>query len=58
MAGNTSGALFGKIKALHAAFPYFLVKGALKIGKSKLMAKVLQEILLARPLGSKSLLQK
>ncbi|SCV71000.1 BQ2448_3762 [Microbotryum intermedium] len=56
--GEASGPIFTKLKALHAAFPYFLVKQAFKIGRSKTMAKYLQDILLARPFGSKSLLQK
>ncbi|KAL8293572.1 hypothetical protein RQP46_000273 [Phenoliferia psychrophenolica] len=56
--GNSSSALFSKLKSLHASFPYFLVRQAFKISKSKLMAKVLQDILLARPFGTKSLLQK
>ncbi|KDE07818.1 hypothetical protein MVLG_01913 [Microbotryum lychnidis-dioicae p1A1 Lamole] len=55
---EASGPIFTKLKALHAAFPYFLVKQAFKIGRSKTMAKYLQDILLARPFGSKSLLQK
>ncbi|KAM0748676.1 hypothetical protein T439DRAFT_69984 [Meredithblackwellia eburnea MCA 4105] len=58
VASNTSGIIFGKLKALHAAFPYFLVRQAFRLSKSKHMAKVLQDILLARPFGSKSLLQK
>ena len=58
VAGESSGVLFGKLKALHAAFPYWLVRQAFKIGRAKTMAKYLQDILLARPFGSKSLLQK
>lgn len=58
MGGDSSSAIFSKLKALHAAFPYFLVRQAFKVGRSRTMAKYLQDILLARPFGSKSLLQK
>ncbi|SCZ97985.1 BZ3500_MvSof-1268-A1-R1_Chr3-3g06501 [Microbotryum saponariae] len=56
--GEASGPIFTKLKVLHAAFPYFLVKQAFKIGRFKTMSKYLQDILLARPFRSKSLLQK
>lgn len=56
--GESAPRLFRKLKALHAAFPYFLVRQAFKFGGSSTMAKYLQDILLFRPFGSKSLLQK
>jgi len=57
VAGPGSGATFRKLKQLHEAFPYFLVRQAFKFG-SATMAKMLQDLLLARPFGKKSLLQK
>lgn len=58
LGGESSGVIFGKLKALHSAFPYFLVRQAFKISRSRTMSRYLQDILLARPFGSKSLLQK
>ncbi|GAA6016304.1 hypothetical protein JCM11491_006809 [Sporobolomyces phaffii] len=58
VSGPSSGATFAKVKSLHAAFPYFLVRQALRLGGSKLMARALQDILVSRPFGGKSLLQK
>ncbi|KAM0791448.1 hypothetical protein ACM66B_005903 [Microbotryomycetes sp. NB124-2] len=58
VADDSSATTFAKLKALHSAFPYWLVRQAFKIGRAKTMAKYLQDILLARPFGSKSLLQK
>ncbi|KAK4056755.1 hypothetical protein OIO90_002307 [Microbotryomycetes sp. JL221] len=58
VASESSGTTFAKLRALHQAFPYWLVRQAFKIGRAKTMAKYLQDILLARPFGSKSLLQK
>ncbi|BGP16492.1 hypothetical protein JCM10213_001171 [Rhodosporidiobolus nylandii] len=58
IASESSGSTFSKLKSLHAAFPYFLVKQALRIKGSSLMARALQDILLSRPFGGKSLLQK
>jgi hypothetical protein len=58
VASDSSARVFAKFKALHAAFPYFLVRQAFKLGRSRTMAKYLQDILLSRPFGSKSLLQK
>ncbi|GAA6028229.1 hypothetical protein JCM8097_006928 [Rhodosporidiobolus ruineniae] len=58
VAGESSGSTFAKLKSLHAAFPYFLVKQALRIKASGLMSRALQDILLSRPFGGKSLLQK
>ncbi|GAA98308.1 uncharacterized protein L969DRAFT_46989 [Mixia osmundae IAM 14324] len=56
--GEHSAALFTKVKGLHAAFPWFLVRQAFKIPSTNLMAKALQDILLAKPFGNKSLLQR
>ncbi|GAA5950277.1 hypothetical protein JCM21900_001099 [Sporobolomyces salmonicolor] len=56
--GEDSGSTFAKFKSLHAAFPYFLVRQALRIKGSGLMARALQDILIGRPFGGKSLLQK
>ncbi|GAA5938828.1 uncharacterized protein JCM15063_004881 [Sporobolomyces koalae] len=58
VAGTNSGATFAKVKSMHAAFPYFLVRQALRLGGSTLMARALQDILVSRPFGGKSLLQK
>ncbi|GAA5959730.1 hypothetical protein JCM3765_000079 [Sporobolomyces pararoseus] len=58
VSGPSSGVTFAKLKSLHAAFPYFLVRQALRLGGSKLMARALQDILVSRPFGGKSLLQK
>ncbi|KAK4698373.1 hypothetical protein P7C70_g7905, partial [Phenoliferia sp. Uapishka_3] len=58
VSGPNSGSTFAKLKALHHAFPYFLVRQAFKLGKTSLVTKVLQDILLGRPFGAKSLLQK
>jgi hypothetical protein len=58
VAGEHSGPLFLKIKALHAAVPWFLLRQAFRVPSANLMAKALQDILLARPFGGKSLLQK
>jgi hypothetical protein len=49
---------FAKLTALQEAFPYFLVRNALKIPKSTVMAKALQDILVSSPFSSKSLYQK
>ncbi|BGP48472.1 hypothetical protein JCM10450v2_004348 [Rhodotorula kratochvilovae] len=56
--GETSGATFSKLKALHSTFPWFLVKQALRLKGSNFMARRLQDILISRPFGGKSLLQK
>lgn len=58
VASPTSGSVFAKLRSLHGAFPYFLVRQAFKISSPSLVTKLLQDILLARPFGSKSLLQK
>ncbi|GAA5854395.1 hypothetical protein JCM8547_001807 [Rhodosporidiobolus lusitaniae] len=58
VAGESSAAAFARLKTLHAAVPYFLVKQALRIKSSSLMSRALQDILLSRPFGGKSLLQK
>ena len=55
---ETSGMTFSKLKALHSTFPWFIVKQALRLKGSNFMARRLQDILISRPLGGKSLLQK
>ncbi|GAA5940374.1 hypothetical protein JCM3775_005071 [Rhodotorula graminis] len=55
---ETSNMTFAKLKALHSTFPWFIVKQALRLKGSNFMARRLQDILLSRPLGGKSLLQK
>ncbi|GAA5893441.1 hypothetical protein JCM8208_000800 [Rhodotorula glutinis] len=55
---ETSGMTFSKLKALHTTFPWFIVKQALRLKGSNFMARRLQDILISRPLGGKSLLQK
>jgi len=49
---------FAKLKALNSTFPWFIVKQALRLKGSNFMARRLQDILISRPLGGKSLLQK
>ncbi|GAA6001489.1 hypothetical protein JCM10207_006692 [Rhodosporidiobolus poonsookiae] len=56
--GDSSGTTFSKLKALHSSFPYFLAKQALRLKGSTLMGRALQDLLLSRPFGGKSLLQK
>ncbi|GAA5919480.1 hypothetical protein JCM6882_001062, partial [Rhodosporidiobolus microsporus] len=58
VAGEASGSTFAKLRSLNAAFPWFLAKQALRIKSSGLMARALQDILLSRRFGGKSLLQK
>ncbi|GAA6051050.1 hypothetical protein JCM3770_005473 [Rhodotorula araucariae] len=53
-----SGTTFSKLKAFHSTFPWFLVKQALRLKGSNFMARRLQDILISRPFGGKSLLQK
>lgn len=53
--GNQSDILFGKLLGLNAAFPWSMVKSALKIKRPNLMGKALLEIFLAKRLnGGKS----
>lgn len=58
VAGEHSGPLFTKLKAVHATVPWTLIRNALRLPKSALMLKTLENILFNRVLGNKSLLQK
>ncbi|BGP32365.1 hypothetical protein JCM10296v2_004146 [Rhodotorula toruloides] len=58
VASETSGTTFTKLKALNASFPWFFVKQAMRLKSSKLMARALQDLLISRRFGGKSLLQK
>ncbi|GEM09860.1 PX domain containing protein [Rhodotorula toruloides] len=55
---ETSGTTFTKLKALNTSFPWFFVKQAMRLKSSKLMARALQDLLISRRFGGKSLLQK
>jgi len=49
--GNQSDILFGKLLGLNAAFPWSMIKNALKIKRPNLMGKALLEIFLAKRLN-------
>ncbi|GJN90735.1 hypothetical protein Rhopal_003749-T1 [Rhodotorula paludigena] len=55
---ESASSTFSKLKALHNTFPWFLVKQALRIKGSNLMTRALQDLLISRRFGGKSLLQK
>lgn len=55
---ETSGTTFTKLKALNKSFPWFLLKQAMRLKSSKLMTRALQDLLISRRFGGKSLLQK
>ncbi|GAA5828807.1 hypothetical protein JCM11251_005881 [Rhodosporidiobolus azoricus] len=58
VAGESSGTTFAKLRTLNNVFPWFLAKQALRLKSSNLMTRALQDLLLSRRFGGKSLLQK
>ena len=58
VAGEHSGPLFNKLKAINTAMPWTLIRNALKLPKSSLMLKTLENLLFNRMFGNKSLLQR
>ena len=58
VAGEHSGPLFNKLKAINTAMPWTLIRNALKLPKSSLMLKTLENLLFNRVFGNKSLLQR
>ncbi|KAH8929195.1 hypothetical protein BT69DRAFT_282266 [Atractiella rhizophila] len=58
VAGEHSSVIFATIKSLNSQFPWFLVRQALKLPRSSMMATAMQDILLSKKFGQRSLLQK